>query len=70
MMKEIDIIHMIYEAQKDCAPITIQIGRVINGVVSHGDLVIKECPPAITRRLVEAGVLLSVTGDGAVVYKI
>ncbi len=70
MMKEIDIIHMIYEAQKDCAPVTIQIGRVANNLVSHGDIVIKECPPVIIRKLVEAGVTLSLTNDGLVAYKL
>ena len=70
MMKEIDIIHMIYEAQKDCAPVTMQIGRVVNNVVYHGDIVIKECPPVIIRKLVEAGISLSLTKDGLVVYKL
>jgi len=65
-----DIINMIYDTSAGTAPVVLQFGRVIENIVHHDSIVIKEAPPAIISKLIEAGCSIGVCEDGAYVYYI
>lgn len=69
-MTNTDIIKIIYEKAKDTAPVTLQFGRVINGIVHRDEIIIKEAPPAIISRLIEAGCSVGICEEGAYVYNL
>lgn len=65
-----DIIKIIYEKSKETAPVTIQFGRTINGIVHHDEILIKSAAPAIISRLIEAGCSVGICEEGAYVYNL
>lgn len=63
-----DIIKLIYEKARETAPVTIQFGRTINGIVHHDEILIKNAAPAIISTLIEHGYHIGICEEGAYVY--
>ena len=69
MMSQMDIVKIIYEAAKETSPVKLQFGKVVNHVVVHDNVIIKECPAFVMKRLADAGCSFSVDEDGVEVFK-
>lgn len=64
------ILELLADIQRTSAPIELSIGWVnSNNTVQQG-IVIKNAPPVVTQKLVEAGYQLDITQQGVRVYKI
>ena len=66
---DLEILNTIFEAAYGVtAPVTVQIGRVVNNVC-EGGIVVKNAPPAVVRKLTEK-YMCDLTEDGLRVIKI
>lgn len=66
---DLEILTLIYEAAKGTSPVLLQIGYTLNNTCRQG-IVVKEAPPAIINRLIEAGYTCDLRPDGLHVYKL
>lgn len=55
------------EMQLNCAPIELSIGKVTDGIVESGYVVLKEAPPVVTSKLIGLGYHLDITKHGVIV---
>lgn len=69
MDQNLQLLNLIYETAKDTAPVTVQIGRVVNHVCRPSEIILKEAPPKIINVLVEHGYVCDLTPDGMHVFK-
>lgn len=67
--QRVEILGLLAEIQKDSAPIELSIGWEKDGKVKEG-ILIKEAPPVVARKLMEAGYCMEITPEGVDVYKI
>lgn len=65
-----ELLNLLGEIQRNTAPIVISIGYVNRNNTVCSGLMIKEAPPAVTKKLTDAGYSMDITADGVRVYKI
>ena len=65
MDRDKELLNLIFDVAQDTAPVTVQIGRVINQSCKKG-IVIREAPSRIISELVANGYYCDVEKDGGV----
>lgn len=64
------LLELLADIQRNSAPIELSIGWVNSSNTVQQGIVIKNAPPIVTQKLVEAGYQLDITQRGVRVYKI
>lgn len=69
MDEKLELMRLLVEMQKGCAPIKLSIGHLVNGRIVTDGIIIHEAPAVVMDRLVAQGWSCSTVEGGVLVYR-